>query len=86
MGLEALRGVRKVNEIGQAFGVHPVQVNQWKKDIPGKRPVHFSSDVKENSFHSGDSSFLFPEKFFQGARKSTFFLGKNYWSTHHELS
>jgi transposase-like protein len=33
VGLEAVRGVRTINEISQEFGVHPVQVSQWKKDI-----------------------------------------------------
>ena len=33
VGLEALRGVKTINEIGQAHGVHPVQVSQWKKEI-----------------------------------------------------
>jgi len=33
VGLEALRGVKTINEIGQADGVHPVQVGQWKKEI-----------------------------------------------------
>ena len=33
VGLEALRGVKTINEIGLEFGVHPVQVGQWKKDI-----------------------------------------------------
>ena len=33
VGLEALRGVKTINEIGQEFGVHPVQVSQWKKAI-----------------------------------------------------
>lgn len=33
VGLEALRGVKTVNEIGQEYGVHPVQVGQWKKEI-----------------------------------------------------
>jgi len=33
LGLEALRGVRTINEIGQEYGVHPVQVGQWKKEI-----------------------------------------------------
>jgi transposase len=33
VGLEALRGARTINEIGQEFGVHPVQVGQWKKEI-----------------------------------------------------
>jgi transposase-like protein len=33
VGLEALRGVKTANEIAQEFGVHPVQVSQWKKAI-----------------------------------------------------
>jgi len=33
VGLEALKGEKTVNEIGQAYGVHPVQVGQWKKAI-----------------------------------------------------
>ena len=33
VGLEALRGVKTINEIGQEFGVHPVQVSQWKRAI-----------------------------------------------------
>jgi len=33
IGLEALKGVKTINEIGQEYGVHPVQVGQWKKAI-----------------------------------------------------
>jgi transposase-like protein len=33
VGLEAMRGVKTINEIGQEYGVHPVQVGQWKKEI-----------------------------------------------------
>jgi len=33
VGLEALKGVKTINEIGQAYGIHPVQVSQWKKAI-----------------------------------------------------
>lgn len=33
VGLEALKGVKTINETGQAYGVHPVQVGQWKKAI-----------------------------------------------------
>ena len=33
VGLEALRGVKTINEIGQEYGAHPVQVSQWKKEI-----------------------------------------------------
>ena len=33
VGWEALRGVKTINEIGQEYGVHPVTVGQWKKEI-----------------------------------------------------
>ena len=31
--LEAIRGIKTLNEIALEFGVHPVQVGQWKKEI-----------------------------------------------------
>ena len=33
VGLEALRGVKTLNELGQNYGVHPVQIGLWKKEI-----------------------------------------------------
>jgi transposase-like protein len=33
VGLEAVRGLKTINEIAQEYGVHPVQVGQWKKAI-----------------------------------------------------
>ena len=33
VGLEAVKGIRTINEIGQEYGVHPVQVSKWKKAI-----------------------------------------------------
>ena len=33
VGLEAVRGVKTINQIGLEFGVHPVEVGQWKKEI-----------------------------------------------------
>jgi len=33
VALEAVRGVKTINEIGQAYGVHPVQVGQWKREV-----------------------------------------------------
>jgi len=33
VGLEAVRGVKTINEIGREYGVHPVQVGPWKKAI-----------------------------------------------------
>lgn len=33
VGLEAVKGVKTINEIGQEHGVHPIQVGQWRKAI-----------------------------------------------------
>ena len=33
VALEAIRGVKTVNEIAQEFGVHPTQVGLWKKEL-----------------------------------------------------
>lgn len=33
IGLEAVRGVKTINEIAQEYEVHPVMVGQWKKEI-----------------------------------------------------
>jgi transposase len=33
VALEAVRGVKTINEIGQQYGVHPVQVGQWKREL-----------------------------------------------------
>ena len=33
VALEAIRGIKTVNEIAQEFGVHPTQVGKWKKEL-----------------------------------------------------
>jgi transposase-like protein len=33
VALEAIRGLKMVNEIAQDFGVHPTQVGLWKKEL-----------------------------------------------------
>ena len=54
LALEAIRGIKTVNEIAQEFGVHPTQVGQWKRGLPeqagglfevrrGARPVDQSA-------------------------------------------
>ena len=44
VALEALRGIKTVNEIGQEFGVHPTQVGLWKKELQEQASSLF--DVK----------------------------------------
>jgi transposase len=33
VALAAIKGVKTINEIAQEYGVHPTQVNQWKKEL-----------------------------------------------------
>lgn len=33
VGIEAMRELKTINELGQAYGVHPAQVGKWKKLI-----------------------------------------------------
>lgn len=33
VALEAVRGVKTINELAQEFGVHPTQIGLWKKEL-----------------------------------------------------
>ena len=41
VALEAVRGVKTVTEIAQEYGVHPVLVGQWKKEILEENELMF---------------------------------------------
>jgi transposase len=55
VALEAVRGIKTVNDIAQEYGVHPTQVKLWKKELlekagslfdgkRGPKPVNAQSD------------------------------------------
>ena len=41
--LEAFKGQRTINELSSQYGVHPNQVNQWKKRAVASLPEVFST-------------------------------------------
>src|SRR2546428_5017905 len=43
VALEAIRGERTINELAAEYGVHPVQITQWKKVVLEEVPTLFSS-------------------------------------------
>lgn len=43
VALEAIRGHKTANEIASAYGVHPTQIAQWKKQVLDELPHFFSS-------------------------------------------
>ena len=50
VGLEALKGIERIQVIAQRHEVHPVQVSQWKKEVAERLPEVFakpSAQVKD---------------------------------------
>lgn len=45
VALEAIRGERTVNEIAADYGVHPVQITQWKRVALDTLPDIFPTGV-----------------------------------------
>ena len=43
VALEAIRGVKTINEIAQEFGVHPTQVGLWKKELQAQAASLFDA-------------------------------------------
>ena len=41
VGPEAVRGVKAINQSVQGYGVHPVQVSQWKEEIQKQAKAAF---------------------------------------------
>jgi transposase len=46
VALEALKGVKTINQIAQDEGVLPVQVSTWKKELQEGIPTVFQSGAK----------------------------------------
>jgi len=42
VALEAIKGVKTVNELGSRHGIHPTQISRWKKQAMEGLPAIFS--------------------------------------------
>ena len=43
VALEAVRGVKTLNEIAQEYSVHPTQVSEWKRELLAQAPSIFET-------------------------------------------
>lgn len=43
VALEALKGQKTLNELASEFGVHPVQITQWKRQLLDASPEIFET-------------------------------------------
>lgn len=58
VALEAIHSVKTLNEISQEYGVHPVQVSTWKKELQQQASTLFVQKDFGTS-HSEKSKFFF---------------------------
>jgi len=62
VGLEAIRGVKTVNQLGQEYGVHPMQVGQWKREIQDRAESLFATKRGPKKTDApGDAEQLYSE-------------------------
>jgi putative transposase len=43
VALEAVKGQKTLNELASEFGVHPVQIAQWKRQLVDASPAAFEN-------------------------------------------
>lgn len=61
VGMEAVRGVKTLNEIGQQYGVHPVVVSQWKKELVARAATLFEGKRGPKPVAYADQERLYGE-------------------------
>jgi len=47
VAIEALKERETINEIASRYGVHPVQVSQWKRELEQGAPSMFTTNATE---------------------------------------
>jgi transposase-like protein len=60
VGLEALRGVKTINEIGQEYGVHPVQVGSGRRKSRSKPERCLKASAARNRWPRNASQRIRP--------------------------
>ena len=60
VALEAVKGLKTRNQIASEFGVHPVQISQWKKELlDGVGSVFNGKNIKEHKKSEEEKSRLY---------------------------
>ncbi len=54
--LEALQGTRPVSELASKFGVHPVQIAHWKRQVVAGVPTLFSN--RGAAYDKGEAALI----------------------------
>lgn len=54
IALEAVKGVKTINQIGSEYEAHPIQVGIWKKQLVENAHAIFSGEKKETEREQKD--------------------------------
>ena len=47
VSLEAIQGVKTLEQIGSKYGIHPITVSKWKSELLGNASQVFERDKKQ---------------------------------------
>ncbi|MDO9548793.1 MAG: transposase [Candidatus Marinimicrobia bacterium] len=61
VALEALKGLKTLNEIAREYEVHPNQISTWKKQLPERLPQLFSEKPWSSSEHDREKEMLYQQ-------------------------
>lgn len=62
VALEALKGVKTVNELSSVYGVHPTQISPWKRQLQqGSRALFAGARAKEAQDQAVQQAKLYEE-------------------------
>jgi transposase-like protein len=61
VALEALRGLKTVNELASLYQVHPTQISQWKRQVQGEAKELFTTASGKGQDHEATQAKLYEE-------------------------
>ena len=62
VALEALKGLKTVNELAGQYQVHPTQISQWKSQVQlGARELFTTARVQGDQIHAAVQAKLYEE-------------------------
>lgn len=85
VALEAIKGLRTINELSSEYEVHPSQVNQWKKQVLDELPGIFSSRRIQNQKEQEDLTASLYQQIGQ-LKVELDWLKKKIWATQSRIN
>lgn len=61
VALEAAKEQKTLNELSSIYGVHPIQISKWKKELIDALPDVFSRDNKAEAAWEKEKSELYQQ-------------------------